>query len=594
MRRIYTILVFVLAIGTINAIAMQDSYNQAETYRNSVKLANPDQVGNKVIFDKDSNVSDLTDMRDHDLTNRGGHTINNSEEGKLLQQMEMKKINAMQEYDLNSNNPLLINAQKIEADPLRHTEGSSFSSNETISKTKISKSCSEGVNFEVDIVKQLIVGSELFEGWGQWQDRSMEISKNDVDNSWTELKTKEHYYDKDNWWRAQYRRIREEDSNVQQQLRAMIAARQHILLENIGEIKVGYTDKVSKRFNCITTPAATTLNYKYREKIKEFKEKGEYWQVITEGSEKLAEENECHEINRICLESGNKVFFDKYIVMRPCWKEQITYQCSSEPIDGCNHLKNQGCQLENSNCLKNSGNICLLWQRNYTCFGEKREISSSLKGATMFCLGGDCHTPTIEQNNDISNVGYLAMLNEMKKDMQGNPIYVFKGETNGCRKNIVNFLNCCSSMKGWGKYLGLGRCKAVEKALALKREKGQCHFIGTYCSERDPIFKQCLTKKSTYCCFNSKLARVFQEQGRTQLGISFGSAESSNCRGFTVDELQKIDFSKFNLEELFADLLLDAKNKMGKSFPQQLNNQMPVMQKQIPANGKNHNSNLSY
>lgn len=142
--------------------------------------------------------------------------------------------------------------------------------------------------------------------------------------------------------------------------------------------------------------------------------------------------------------------------------------------------------------------------------------------------------------------------------------------------------------------MGLGRCKATEKALALKRSKGQCHFIGTYCSERDPIFKQCLTKKSTYCCFNSKLARVFQEQGKQQLGISFGSAKNANCRGFTVEELQRIDFAKFNMEELFADLLIEAKNKIGKSFPQQLHNQMPIMQQQIPVNGKSHNSNLSY
>ncbi|KDO03254.1 MULTISPECIES: conjugal transfer protein TraN [spotted fever group] len=147
-------------------------------------------------------------------------------------------------------------------------------------------------------------------------------------------------------------------------------------------------------------------------------------------------------------------------------------------------------------------------------------------------------------------------------------------------------------MKGWGKDLGLARCSLGEKALALKRGKGQCHFVGTYCSKRDKVFKKCLTKKSTYCCFNSKLARVFQEQGRNQLGISFGSSKYPNCRGFTVDELQRIDSLKFDLEELFADLLFDAKNKMGKNFPKQINNQIPIMQKQHSLGNRNHN--LSY
>ncbi|KJV77145.1 hypothetical protein RHORCCE3_2261 [Rickettsia hoogstraalii str. RCCE3] len=36
--------------------------------------------------------------------------------------------------------------------------------------------------------------------------------------------------------------------------------------------------------------------------------------------------------------------------------------------------------------------------------------------------------------------------------------------------------------------------------------------------------------------------------------------------GFTVEELQRIDFSKFDLEELFSDLLDHAKSKMIRVF----------------------------
>ncbi|XVN42523.1 MAG: conjugal transfer protein TraN [Candidatus Rickettsia vulgarisii] len=585
----------IIVLFSFNAIAnIQDSYNQAIGYQNSVKLGNPDQMGNKVIFDKDANVSHLTNMRDNDLTNKGGNILNNSEEGKFIQTTELKKINALKEYDLNNQNPLLVNAKEIEENPLRHTEGNYFSSSESATKTEINKICQEGVEFEIDIIKQLIVENELFEGWGKWQDRIITITPYDIAPSWSKELVKEVYYDKNNWSRATYQGVREEDPLVQIELRQFIADRLGLDINNIGHhITVGYDEKEIKLFYLSTRPEIARLNYQYRDKIKEFKEKGEYWQVITEEAEKLAEAKECHEINRVCLEAGNKTFFDKYIISRPCWQEKISYQCYSEPQDGCKHLKSQGCRLENSNCLKRHGNICLLWQRHYKCFSEKKSLSSSLAGATIFCLGGDCHTPTIEQNHNISNVGYLAMLNEMKKDMQGTSIYVFKGESNSCRKNIVSFLNCCSSMKGWGKDLGLTRCSAGEKALALKRAKGQCHFVGTYCSQRDKVFKKCLTKKSTYCCFNSKLARVFQEQGKKQLAIGFGTAQHANCRGFTVEELQRIDFSKFDLEELFSDLLDQAKDKMNKSFPQQLKNQMPIMQQQR-FNNNHTDSNLSY
>ncbi|XVN43642.1 MAG: conjugal transfer protein TraN [Candidatus Rickettsia vulgarisii] len=130
--------------------------------------------------------------------------------------------------------------------------------------------------------------------------------------------------------------------------------------------------------------------------MKEFREKAEYWQVTDQLAETLVEENECHETKRICLVSGNKLFFNQYTVNRPCWREEISYQCYSQPLDGCNHLKSQGCMLEVSNCVKKSGNICLLWQKNYSCIESQKKLSSSIAGSQMFCLGGDCHNPTIQ------------------------------------------------------------------------------------------------------------------------------------------------------------------------------------------------------
>ncbi|KJV77143.1 putative conjugative transfer protein TraN [Rickettsia hoogstraalii str. RCCE3] len=91
------------AISSYSA-TMEDSYNSARQYEHSIKLGNPDQMGNKIIFDK-GNISNLSKMNDQDLTNQGSVMLNNSAQGQLLQQSELKKINAMQEYDLNPDNP---------------------------------------------------------------------------------------------------------------------------------------------------------------------------------------------------------------------------------------------------------------------------------------------------------------------------------------------------------------------------------------------------------------------------------------------------------------------------------------------------------
>jgi len=90
-----------------------------------------------------------------------------------------------------------------------------------------------------------------------------------------------------------------------------------------------------------------------------------------------------------------------------------------------------------------------------------------------------------------------------------------------------------------------------ERILADLRNWGQldgkCHYIGSYCSVK--VLGVCLQRKKTFCCFSSPLARIIQEQGRRQLGISWGDPKHPNCRGFTPEEFQRIDFSKIDFSE---------------------------------------------
>nr|WP_255573934.1 conjugal transfer protein TraN [Erythrobacter sp. SCSIO 43205] len=45
--------------------------------------------------------------------------------------------------------------------------------------------------------------------------------------------------------------------------------------------------------------------------------------------------------------------------------------------------------------------------------------------------------------------------------------------------------------------------------------QGLCAYVGTYCSKK--VLGVCVTKRKAYCCFESKLSRILQEQGRKQL-----------------------------------------------------------------------------
>jgi conjugal transfer mating pair stabilization protein TraN len=49
----------------------------------------------------------------------------------------------------------------------------------------------------------------------------------------------------------------------------------------------------------------------------------------------------------------------------------------------------------------------------------------------------------------------------------------------------------------------------------------------------------------------TKLARVFQEEARQQLGLDWGKPKDPNCRGLYISEIEKIDFTKLDLREVY-------------------------------------------
>jgi conjugal transfer mating pair stabilization protein TraN len=101
---------------------------------------------------------------------------------------------------------------------------------------------------------------------------------------------------------------------------------------------------------------------------------------------------------------------------------------------------------------------------------------------------------------------------------------------------------------------GILDCEQAEQVLAMKRGNRLCHEIGSYCSQKVPILGTCIETTQSYCCFNSRLARIVNEQGRAQLGRGWGSAQSPDCSGFTLKQLQALDFSRMDLSEFYAEI----------------------------------------
>ncbi|EQN60552.1 hypothetical protein G695_04989 [Escherichia coli HVH 19 (4-7154984)] len=133
-------------------------------------------------------------------------------------------------------------------------------------------------------------------------------------------------------------------------------------------------------------------------------------------------------------------------------------------------------------------------------------------------------------------------------------------------KALLPLLLCCFIFPASGKDAGWQwynekinpKEKENKPALAKAKSNKLTVSVGEFCSKK--VLGVCLEKKRSYCQFDSKLAQIVQQQGRNgQLRISFGSAKHPDCRGITVDELQKIQFNRLDFTNFYEDLMNNQK-----------------------------------
>ncbi len=90
-------------------------------------------------------------------------------------------------------------------------------------------------------------------------------------------------------------------------------------------------------------------------------------------------------------------------------------------------------------------------------------------------------------------------------------------------------------------------CEQSEYELAAKKQLKVCKDLGSLCESK--VAGLCLVRKESYCCYNSPLARILNEQIKPQLGMDFGTPEAPQCSGIKVADLDKVDWNQVNLDE---------------------------------------------
>jgi|GEM_PF-6706314 len=191
-------------------------------------------------------------------------------------------------------------------------------------------------------------------------------------------------------------------------------------------------------------------------------------------------------------------------------------------------------------CPQDPSSPCIETQNGYFCSQNSCFDANSL---TITDSGSNAGENDIPNDGEVTGAGCMGT------------VYIFNGRDLRCIRDRVLMIDCCkteglnvfeqSYCRDWG-YHGQ---EPYARNFINHRKDGKCHYIGQYCAFKVDLLGVCLLYHQTFCCFDSKLGRIIHEQGRPQIGLSWGTPEDPQCRGFTPLEFQKLDFSQMDLSE---------------------------------------------
>ncbi|RAH27369.1 conjugal transfer protein TraN [Pantoea agglomerans] len=245
-----------------------------------------------------------------------------------------------------------------------------------------------------------------------------------------------------------------------------------------------------------------------------------------------------------------------YSLYSDCWGYTTQWNVFEDDTNTCQaYIDNPNCSEGTRTCTQKIGNLCVYSKLTYQC-AHTVKSTGYICGSEFYCSDGSCSAMQAGQNQNFeAAVSQLAALAAAGKDFAGmdpDSVTAFTGKAMACRKSAAGFSNCCKS-GGWGQDAGLAQCNTEEKEIGTGKEKKLVVKVGSYCSKK--VLGVCLQQNEGYCVFDSKLARIVQEQGRRdQLGISFGSGSNPDCRGIRVAELQGIKFDHIDFSDFYDDL----------------------------------------
>ena len=274
----------------------------------------------------------------------------------------------------------------------------------------------------------------------------------------------------------------------------------------------------------------------------------------------LAADSNCSTPAETCTDSDPTTrIVGGVAVTQPCWAWRRDYQCNRySPAQDCETLAaTPGCTPIQEYCITDEV-PCRTFERVYDCPvpDQPRDANQFICDGDVYCIDGSCETIERTPNDEFKNaVVALGAMDQARREFDPDNLTLFKGTPETCSSKVFGILNCCKGkgfplIPGIQLLVALG-CSREEMLLHERDAQGLCAYVGTYCSSS--FLGVCLTKRKVYCCFESKLSRILQEQGRAQLNKPWGKPKTEQCAGFTIDEFARLDLSKMDFSEVYAE-----------------------------------------
>lgn len=242
-------------------------------------------------------------------------------------------------------------------------------------------------------------------------------------------------------------------------------------------------------------------------------------------------------------------------VWKPAWGKRLVFSCAPEENSPCEKLRQQGGIMVNKECLDSDeeGN-CRLFEKIYEMGGSKGAYTeqafqfASSHGQEERLFGLEEFDRSYEKNTSFGQVfaTYSALADLESQPLNHATPSIFAGKPSTCRRcfSSKKVFDCCyrqAQGRGFLIETQLATCSDGEKTLFDQVGDKKCHKVGSY---RDGFIE-----KRVYCCFPTLIARIVQEEGRAQLGLSWGTPRQPLCAGFTFNRFQQLDFEQMDFSD---------------------------------------------